>query len=96
MFRWSLDHVFHSTDFALVHMERLPHVGSDHFPVYVVLQTGRVFEQVQDKLEQTDADEQEAQEAIQEGIQKAEKEEKLVTDEIAQDYKNGTKVPQGN
>ena len=93
MFRWSLDHVFHSTDFALVHMERLPHVGSDHFPVYVVLQTGRVFEQVQDKLEQTDADEQEAQEAIQEGIQKAEKEEKLVTDEIAQDYKNGAKVP---
>ena len=77
-------------------MELLPHVGSDHFPVYVVLQTGRVFEQVQDKLEQTDADEQEAQEAIQEGIQKAEKEEKLVTDEIAQDYKNGTKVPQGN
>lgn len=96
MFRWSLDHVFHSTDFALVHMERLPHVGSDHFPVYVVLQTGRVFEQIQDELEQTDADEQEAQEAIQEGIQKAEKEEKLVTDEIAQDYKNGTKVPQGN
>ncbi len=96
MFRWSLDHVFHSTDFALVHMERLPHVGSDHFPVYVVLQTGRIFEQVQDKLEQTDADEQEAQEAIQEGIQKAEKEEKLVTDEIAQDYKNGPKVPQSN
>lgn len=96
LLRWSLDHVFHSTDFALVHMERLPHVGSDHFPVYVVLQTGRIFEQVQDKLEQTDADEQEAQEAIQEGIQKAEKEEKLVTDEIAQDYKNGPKVPQSN
>ena len=93
LLRWSLDHIFHSTDFALVHMERLPHVGSDHFPVYVVLQTGRVFEQVQDELEQTDADEQEAQEAIQEGIQKAEKEEKLVTDEIAQDYKNGAKVP---
>ncbi|MGS0707187.1 endonuclease/exonuclease/phosphatase family protein [Acinetobacter sp. ANC 3781] len=93
LLRWSLDHIFHSTDFSLVHMERLPHIGSDHFPVYVVLQTGRVFEQVQDELEQTDADEQEAQEAIQEGIQKAEKEEKLVTDEIAQDYKNGAKVP---
>lgn len=93
LLRWSLDHIFHSTDFALVHMKRLPHIGSDHFPVYVVLQTGRVFEQVQDELEQTDADEQEAQEAIQEGIQKAEKEEKLVTDEIAQDYKNGAKVP---
>ncbi|NNG82790.1 endonuclease/exonuclease/phosphatase family protein [Acinetobacter sp. ANC 5378] len=87
LLRWSLDHIFHSTDFALVKMQRLPHIGSDHFPVYVVLQTSRVFEQVQDELEQTDADEQEAHEAIQEGIEKAEKEEKLVTDEIAQDYK---------
>ncbi|ANF80979.1 endonuclease [Acinetobacter sp. NCu2D-2] len=91
LLRWSLDHVFHSTDFALVKMERLPHVGSDHFPVYVVLQTGRKFEQVQQELEQTDADEEEAQQAIQEGIEKAEKEEKQVTDEIAQDYKDGTK-----
>lgn len=96
LLRWSLDHIFHSTDFALVHMERLPHVGSDHFPVYVILQTGRVFEQVQDELEQTDADEQEAQEAICEGIQKAEKEEKLVTDKIAQVYKSDPQVPQGN
>ena len=92
MFRWSLDHVFHSTDFALVHMERLPHVGSDHFPVFVVLQTGRVFDHVQEELEQTEEDEQQAQEAIQEGIEKAEKEEKIVTDEIAQTYKNGSKV----
>ena len=96
LLRWSLDHIFHSTDFALVHMKRLPHIGSDHFPVYVVLQTGRVFERVQDELEQTDADEQKAQEAIQEGIEKSEKEEKLVTDEIAQDYKNGPKVAQSN
>ncbi len=36
---------------------------------------------------QTDADEQEAQDAIQEGIEKAELEERLVTDEIAQPYK---------
>lgn len=87
LLRWSLDHVFHSTDFALVKMQRLPHIGSDHFPVYVVLQTGREFEQTQQELEQTDADEEEAQEAIQEGISKAEREEKHVTDEIAQDYK---------
>lgn len=93
LLRWSLDHIFHSTDFALVHMERLPNIGSDHFPVYVVLQTGRVFEQIQEELEQTDEDEQEAQEAIQEGIEKAEKEEKIVTDEIARDYKDGTKIP---
>lgn len=92
LLRWSLDHVFHSTDFALVHMERLPHIGSDHFPVYVVLQTGRQFEHVQEELEQTDADEQEAEEAIREGIEKAEKEEKMVTDELAQEYKNSSKV----
>ena len=91
-FRWSLDHVFHSTDFALVHMERLPHVGSDHFPVFLFLQTGRVFEHIQEELEQTDEDEQEAQKAIEEGIQKAEKEEKIVTDEVALAYKEGGKI----
>ncbi|MDN5512089.1 endonuclease/exonuclease/phosphatase family protein [Acinetobacter sp.] len=91
LLRWSLDHIFHSTDFALISMKRLPHIGSDHFPVYVVLQTGRVFERVQEELEQTDADEQQAQETIKEGIEKAEKEEKPVTDEIAQSYKNAIK-----
>ena len=86
LLRWSLDHVFHSTDFALVQMQCLPHIGSDHFPVYVVLQTGRVFEKVQEELEQTEADEQEAQEAIEDGIEKAEREGKQVTDKIAKDY----------
>ena len=86
LLRWSLDHVFHSTDFALVQMQRLAHIGSDHFPVYVVLQTGRVFEQAQEELEQTEADEQEAQEAIEDGIEKAEREGKQVTDKIAKDY----------
>ena len=89
--RWSLDHVFHTTDFALVQMKRLPHIGSDHFPVYVVLQTGRIFEQIQQQLEQTDADEQDAQEASQDGIEKAEKEEKRGIDDIAQNYKDGSK-----
>jgi endonuclease/exonuclease/phosphatase (EEP) superfamily protein YafD len=91
LLRWSLDHVFHSTDFALVKMKRLNHIGSDHFPVYVVLQTGRIFEAIQEELQQTDADEKEAQEAIQQGIEKAEKEEKIVTDEITKDYKDGAK-----
>ncbi|WP_216935308.1 MULTISPECIES: endonuclease/exonuclease/phosphatase family protein [unclassified Acinetobacter] len=91
-FRWSLDHVFHSTDFALVHMERLPHMGSDHFPVFLVLQTGRVFEQIQEEQEQTDEDEQEAQKAIKEGIQKADTEEKIVTDEITMAYREAGKV----
>lgn len=85
--RWSLDHIFHSTDFGLVEMKRLSHIGSDHFPIYVVLQTGRIFEQQQQELEQTVDDEQEAKEAIQDGIEKAEKEEKIVVDELAQPHK---------
>ena len=90
--RWSLDHVFHSTDFALVAMQRLPYIGSDHFPIYVVLQSGRVFDQVQEELQQSTADEQEAQQAIQDGIEQAQQQEKMVTDEIAQTYKNETKA----
>ena len=86
--RWSLDHIFHSTDFGLVEMKRLPHIGSDHFPIYVVLQTGRIFEQKQQELEQTESDEDEAQQAIQEGIAKAEQEGKVVVDELAQTHKS--------
>lgn len=37
IFRWPLDHVFHSRHFKLVHMERLPHIGSDHFPMLITL-----------------------------------------------------------
>ena len=75
-------------DFGLVKMKRLPHIGSDHFPIYVVLQTGRIFEQKQQELEQTESDEDEAQQAIQEGIAKAEQEEKVVVDELAQTHKS--------
>ena len=88
LLRWSLDHIFHSTDFGLVEMKRLPHIGSDHFPIYVVLQTGRIFEQKQQELEQTESDEDEAQQAIQEGIAKAEQEGKVVVDELAQTHKS--------
>ena len=88
LLRWSLDHIFHSTDFGLVEIKRLPHIGSDHFPIYVVLQTGRIFEQKQQELEQTESDEDEAQQAIQEGIAKAEQEGKVVVDELAQTHKS--------
>ncbi|VXB40420.1 Endonuclease [Luteimonas sp. 9C] len=35
--RWPLDHLFHSRHFTLVGMQRLPDIGSDHFPILVEL-----------------------------------------------------------
>lgn len=37
-FRYPLDHVFHSTHFKLVRLQRLPPIGSDHFPILIELQ----------------------------------------------------------
>ena len=31
--RWPLDHMFHDPKFRLISMERLPKIGSDHFPI---------------------------------------------------------------
>lgn len=35
--KWPLDHVFHSKHFALVNIEKLKSVGSDHYPLYTEL-----------------------------------------------------------
>ncbi len=37
LFRWPLDHIFHSSHFKLISMERADQVNSDHFPVYINL-----------------------------------------------------------
>lgn len=37
IFRWPLDHLFHSRAFRLVRLQRLPRTDSDHFPVLVEL-----------------------------------------------------------
>ena len=37
LFRFPLDHVFHSDEFRLIDMRVLPYVGSDHFPVMIEL-----------------------------------------------------------
>lgn len=35
--RWPLDHLFHSEHFTLHHIDRLPSIGSDHFPLLTCL-----------------------------------------------------------
>ena len=37
LMRWPLDHVFVTKEFRLKKLERLPKIGSDHFPIYVEL-----------------------------------------------------------
>lgn len=37
LFRFPLDHVFHSNEFELIRLARLPYVGSDHFPMLIEL-----------------------------------------------------------
>ncbi len=62
--RYPLDHVFHSPAFRLVEMRRLPYVGSDHFPMHVILSLEPDAEQEQAAPEADAADEQEASETV--------------------------------
>jgi endonuclease/exonuclease/phosphatase (EEP) superfamily protein YafD len=72
--RWSLDHVFHSRDWVLVEMQRLSDIGSDHFPVYTVLQLAQHQRAQQPAVAETQSDQQLAADKIQNGIDKAEQE----------------------
>ena len=46
--RWPLDHLFHSSHFALKELKRLPKFGSDHFPILADLVL------LEEKLQHTD------------------------------------------
>jgi len=39
--RWPIDHLFHTKEFSTATLEVLPHIGSDHFPVFVRLTWSR-------------------------------------------------------
>ncbi|MGI4874162.1 MAG: endonuclease/exonuclease/phosphatase family protein [Janthinobacterium lividum] len=68
LLRWPLDHVFHSAHFRVQRIERLPHIGSDHYPIYLRLSYEPQGWQTQElALEAPDAEDRlEAREKIQE------------------------------
>ena len=64
--RYPLDHVFASQHFLLAELRRLPDIGSDHFPMLVILDYDPGV--LEDEEPQPDAgDIEEADEAIEEG-----------------------------
>lgn len=69
--RWALDHVFHSKDFALVNLRRLPYFGSDHFPVLVELCLHPAAAAIQEAPSADRGDQREAAEKIADGREDA-------------------------
>ncbi len=64
MLRWPLDHVFFSDDFLLGRLERLPHIGSDHFPILISLYRSEAAPKVQEAPRADAADLEAGREAI--------------------------------
>lgn len=64
VFRFPLDHVFHTPHFRLIHLQRLHAVGSDHFPMCVELSYEPERKNVQEIPKPDSDDHEEAQEKI--------------------------------
>lgn len=73
--RWPLDHVFHTSDLAVVSLQRLNYVGSDHFPVMIKFSYEPQRDQGQGQ-EPEDDDLEEAERTIQNG--KGQKDETVI------------------
>lgn len=76
LLRFPLDHVFHSNDFRLVELERMPSIGSDHFPIYIALGLEKTAEITQEEPEADREEKQEAIETIVEAFETIEEEKK--------------------
>ena len=85
--RYPLDHVFHSRDFGLVELERLAHVGSDHFPIMIELALDPSVRPLQEEPDSATVGEDDADEALDEAEEfldeetEAERRERLRADQ---------------
>lgn len=64
LFRYPLDHVFHSNEFKLIDLQRLPAIGSDHFPIFIELLYDPRAAAEQPETEKEPGDEEEAEEKL--------------------------------
>lgn len=71
VFRFPLDHVFHSNEFELVALHRLEKVGSDHFPIMVELLYAPRAREDQPETGKERGDEEEADDRIEEQVEAA-------------------------
>jgi endonuclease/exonuclease/phosphatase (EEP) superfamily protein YafD len=60
LMRWPLDHVFHTEGFQLNHLEVMPDINSDHFPVYFSFSYEPDEENEQEPLSPTSAEEKDS------------------------------------
>ena len=67
LLRLPLDHVFATQHFLLVELRRLPDIGSDHFPLLVVLDYDADASAAHEEIQPDGGDQKEADEAIEEG-----------------------------
>ncbi|HEX4892428.1 MAG TPA: endonuclease/exonuclease/phosphatase family protein [Hyphomicrobiaceae bacterium] len=68
--RWPLDHLFHDGRFRLVSIERLPYIGSDHFPILFELSLDRQPPPEAATIPQADKqDQREAREVVSEAAE---------------------------
>lgn len=61
LFRWPLDHVFHSNHFLLGAIKRMESIGSDHFPMYIELYlehiVGKKVNEIPEEVSESDKEE---------------------------------------
>ena len=65
LFRFPLDHFFHSNDFRLIELRRLDFVGSDHFPMYLALSYEPHRQEEQPEPEEDASEREHAEEILQ-------------------------------